>query len=464
MKLWLKVSLIAIILVTLATSICSLVMLLRSGKSNLDLAIQNTLSDQKVRAASWQNAMDNEIDDEYSDTARRSLARYLIDKFTDENTILISDNDFIYNCTYVDPLEFLPLLNKNNPANQQQYIVAEIEGKSIMIAGSRIQVKETVYLLYVVEDISSVYSGIEDTAHRFALINLAVILLAGTVIIILVRLVMRPISTLKRNTGLIAQGVYDKRIDIKEQDEIGELAEDFNSMAAAVQAHVETLREEAQRRTMLMSALTHELKTPMTAISGNAQTLLRTKMDETEREDALIRIDNECNRIEKLSQKLMQLIVLREHDGLVMKEESVGRLLQIVQDACMQQILQRGLTLKIQNEMDTLMMDIALLSSLLLNLIDNAGKASKSGDTIELIAIDNTIAVTDYGKGIPQEELSKITQPFYMVDKSRAKKAGGIGLGLALAEEISNLHGAKLIFISEIGRGTTSKVVFNYEE
>lgn len=464
MKLWLKVSLIAIILVTIATSVCSLIMLLHSGKSNLDLAIQNTLSDQKVRAASWQNAMDNEIDAEYSDTARRSLARYLIDKFADENTILISDNDFIYNCTYVDPLGFLPLSNEIDSANQQQYIIAEIEGKSIMIAGSRIQVKETVYLMYVVEDISSVYSGIKDTAHRFALINLAVILLAGTVIIILVRLVMRPISTLKRNTGLIAQGVYDIRINIKEQDEIGELAGHFNSMAAAVQAHVQTLNEEAERRTMLMSALTHELKTPMTAISGNAQTLLRTKMDETEREDALIRIDNECNRIERLSQKLMQLIVLREHDGLVIKEESVGRLLQIVQDACMQQIRQRELKLWIENQINTLLMDIDLMSSLLLNLIDNAGKASKPGDTIELIAKDNTVAVTDYGKGIPQEELSKITQPFYMVDKSRAKKAGGIGLGLALAEEIANLHGAELIFISQIGKGTTAKVVFNDEE
>lgn len=464
MKLWLKVSLIAIILVTLATSVCSLVMLLHSGKSNLDLAIRNTLSDQKVRAASWQNAMDNEINDEYSDTARRSLARYLIDKFTDENTILISDNDFIYNCTYVDPLEFLPLSNQNNPANQQQYIVAEIESKSIMIAGSRIQVKETVYLLYVVEDISSVYSGIEDTAHRFALINLAVILLAGAVIIILVRLVLRPISMLKRNTGLIAQGVYDKRIDIKEKDEIGELAEDFNIMAAAVQSHVDTLREEAGRRTMLMSALTHELKTPMTAISGNAQTLLRTKMDETEREDALIRIDNECNRIERLSQKLMQLIVLREHDGLQLKERHVDDLLHVVQGACAQQIKQRSLELQIENQMDMLSMDIDLLSSLFINLIDNAGKASKPGDVIEIIAKENTITVTDYGKGIPQDELNKITQPFYMIDKSRAKKAGGIGLGLALAEEIAYLHGARLVFESEVGKGTTAKVVFDNEK
>jgi len=466
MKLWLKVSLIAIILVALATSVCSLIMLLHSGKSNLDLAINNTLSDQQVRAASWQNAMDNEIDDEYSATAQRSLARYLIDKFADENTVLICGDDFIYNCTYVNPLEYLPLDSQQpfDASREQQYTVQEIDGNSIMISGSRIQIKETTYLLYVVDDISSVYSRIEDMAHQFALINLAVILLAGAVIILLVRLVMRPISTLKQNTGLIAHGVYDKRINIKEQDEIGELAGDFNSMAAAVQAHVSALREEADRRTMLMSALTHELKTPMTAISGNAQTLLRTKMDEAEREDALIHIDKECNRIERLSQKLMQLIVLREHGGLELKSQHVEGLLQVVKDACAQQIRQRGLTIKIENNMDSLSMDEDLLSSLLINLIDNAGKASKLGDIIEVIADDKTIFVKDHGKGISQEELSKITQPFYMVDKSRAKKAGGIGLGLALAEEIANLHGARLEFQSEVGKGTTAKVVFENEE
>jgi signal transduction histidine kinase len=109
-------------------------------------------------------------------------------------------------------------------------------------------------------------------------------------------------------------------------------------------------------------------------------------------------------------------------------------------------------------------MDKDLLISLLLNLIDNAGKASKPGDNIEITAHQNVIAVTDHGRGIPESEISKITQPFYMVDKSRSRKAGGIGLGLALAAEIARLHGAKLEFDSEPGKGTTAKVVFEHAE
>ena len=455
MKLWLKISLIAIIMVTLATSVCSLMMLLRSGQSNLELAVNNALTEQQMRAASWNAAMENSIDASYSQTAHRSLARYLIDKFADEHTILISNGDFIYNATNIDPRDYLPV-----EGNTQQYIIQDMGGSTLMISGSNIQINQTPYTLYVIKDISAVYSGIGELAFQFALINLAVIVIAGLIIILLVRWVLRPVSTLKQNTGLIATGIYDKRVEIAENDEIGELASHFNQMAAAVESHVNELRDEADRRTLFMSALTHELKTPMTSISGNAQTLLRTKMDEDEREDALMCIDAECIRIERLSQKLMQLIVLRQHEGIRLEAQGVAGLLESVNLSCAEQLRQRGLKLTIENGMDTLAMDADLLSSLLLNLIDNAGKASRPGDIIELFAEGDTIAVKDHGKGIPGEEIGKITQPFYMVDKSRSKKAGGIGLGLALAEEIVRLHGAKLVFESAPGKGTTVKVVF----
>lgn len=381
MKLWLKISLVAIIMVTLATSICSLIMLLRSGQSNLELVIQNTLTAQQMREVAWSRAMNNEIDNQYSATAHRSLARYLIDKFADETTILLSNNDFIYNATNINPKDFLSVRG-----DTQQYIIQDLDGSSIFIAGSNLQINETPYTLYVVKDISEVYTGIEGQSYQFALINLAVILFAGIIIIVLVRLVLRPISTLKQNTGLISQGIYDKRIAITEQDEIGELAADFNQMAMAVENHVNELRDEAERRTMFMSALTHELKTPMTSISGNAQTLLRTKMDEDEREDALIRIDAECTRIERLSQKLMQLIVLHQNESICLERGSVAELLENVRLSSAELLKQRGLTLTISGSMDKLVMDKDLLSSLLLNLIDNAGKASRRGDTIEILA------------------------------------------------------------------------------
>lgn len=456
MKLWLKVSLLSLIMVTIAISICSLLMLIRSGRNSLDLAVQKTLADQQVRAASWSTTMSSEMNKQYSSTAERSLARYLIDMFADEKTILLTGSDTIYNRTAIEPVAYLPI-----SADTQQYIITEIDGSSVLLAGSRVSIKETDYLLYVVNDITAIYTGIEQMAYQFALINLLVVVLSGAVLMLLVRLVLRPIGILNKNAGYIADGVYDKRIVIREDDEVGALALSFNRMADAVEAHVRELKGEADRRTMLMSALTHELKTPMTGISGNAQTLLGTVMSDEEREDALMRIDAECNRVERLSQKMMQLIVLRNYDELPLLPCSVQALLDGVEASCAAQLKQRGLSLVIENEMDTLPMEFDLLTSMLLNLIDNAGKASKPGGIIGLCARGDVISVTDHGAGIPKNEMDRIMQPFYMVDKSRARKAGGIGLGLALADEIARLHHARLEIESELNKGTTVKVVFD---
>lgn len=458
MKLWLKVSLCAVLIVTLATTACSLMLLLRSGQSNLDLAVENALTDQQVRAASFQGAMLNQLDGGYSDTAQRSLARYLIGQFGDSGTALLCAEDVIYNATAISPEEYLPI-----DGDKRQYIIEDIGGRTVLIAGSAVTAREARYRLYVMKDITHVFTGIQELSYGFAAVSLAVILAAGAATVLITRGLLRPIATLKENTALIADGVYGRRVDIAGRDEIGELGEDFNRMAEAVETHIRALRDEAERRTMFMSALTHELKTPMTSIKGNAETLLATKLAEDEREDALIAIDAACTRVERLSRKLMQLIVLRQSGELVLSPAPVSELLLEAKAACAEQLRLRGLTLTIENDMDTLDMERDLLSDLLVNLIDNAGKASRPGDVIALIARGSAISVTDQGIGIAEDELDRLTQPFYMVDKSRTRKAGGAGLGLALCDEIARLHGARLEFKSAPGKGTTVSVIFGAE-
>lgn len=457
MKLWRKVSLIALILVVLASGACSLIMLIRSGQSNLALSIQNTLTNQQVRAASWSTAMASELHASDSSVAIRSLARYLIAKFAESTTILRSGVDTIYNSTALNPNDYLPISSA-----AQQYIITEIDSRSILITGSQITINEKDYQLYVVSDVTSVYTDIETMARQFAFINSGVIALTGGILMLLLRAVLRPVRTLQKSAAALASGVYDRRITISQDDEIGDLARDFNRMTDAVESHIFALKEEAQRRTLFMSALTHEMKTPVAGISGCAQTLLGTKMTQEEQEDVLMLINQECLRIERLSQKLMQIIVLKQEDTCELASTSVSELLDGVQTSAAALLHQRGLSLEIRNEMKTLPMEQDLLTSLFLNLIDNAGKASQPGGTIELIAQGNTISVTDHGCGMPQEELARITQPFYMIDRSRARKNGGIGLGLALAEEIVRLHQARLAFESEPGVGTTAKVVFEH--
>ena len=305
MKLWIKVSLVAVIMVAAAVSICNLFLLVGAGRSNLNYAINSTVSAQKTNAAYWMNAIAEEIKAETGAATARSLARYFVAQLADENFVLNAGTDSIYNATCIEPADYLPLAE-----GKRQYIIADVAGKSMLMVGSQIAIQGTIYSLYMMQDVTSIYADITEMAYRFSWISFAIMFIAGLVELLLVRKLLKPIKTLKENTSLIAAGVYDRRIRIAEQDEIGELAEDFNSMADAVERRVEELKEEAARRTLFMSALTHELKTPMTSIKGNAQTLLVTRMEEEEREQALMQIDADCTRVEKLSQKLLHLILL----------------------------------------------------------------------------------------------------------------------------------------------------------
>lgn len=106
----------------------------------------------------------------------------------------------------------------------------------------------------------------------------------------------------------------------------------------------------------------------------------------------------------------------------------------------------------------SLYVDKTLFKSLLYNLVDNAMKASKEGQEILLEAHQKKdvieIKVCDQGIGMSQDQIEKVVEPFYMVDKSRSRQSGGAGLGLALCVEIVKVHGAELLIESELGKGT----------
>lgn len=459
MKLWRKVSLVSVIMVTAALSVLSLLLLTGAGKRNLDYAVQSAVSTHTANAVYFEKAMHDGAGEQIGAAAKRSLARYYVSSLADPNIILTAADDVVYNATSIDPALYLPLETQG-----KRYVITDIGENTMLIVGDRLSVRGTDYSFYRITDVTSVYTDLLALSYRFSRISLLVILCTAALITLLVRTILRPIQRLKESTSLIAAGVYDRRIAVDEQDEVGSLAMDFNVMAQAVENRVEALKEEAERRTLFVSALTHELKTPMTSIKGNAETLLMTKMDEEEREAALLQIDADCTRVERLSHKLMQLLVLKRSDDIEPKPQSVAELLAMVCDAAKEQLKQRGLALRVENHMQQLKMDKDLLCELLLNLIDNAGKASPRGSVIALRARGNIISVSDSGHGIPPEELHRLTEPFYMVDKARSRKQGGMGLGLALAQEIARLHGAHLAFESEVGKGTTVKVVFEHDK
>ena len=201
----------------------------------------------------------------------------------------------------------------------------------------------------------------------------------------------------------------------------------------------------------------------MTSIIGYSDTLLHVKISEEQQKKALEHINSECRRLERLSGKMMTLIGLYDEDRIHKEPYPVDRLVREVADLECYHMQDSQMELLAFSESWECEMDVDLMESLLVNLLDNAIKASKPGSVIELHGEKGCIWVRDFGKGIPKEEIPRITEAFYMVDKSRSRKAGGIGMGLALCQKIAEIHRANLVIESVVGQGTKISVVFQEE-
>ncbi|MDE5862783.1 MAG: ATP-binding protein, partial [Lachnospiraceae bacterium] len=171
--------------------------------------------------------------------------------------------------------------------------------------------------------------------------------------------------------------------------------------------------------------------------------------------------------LEALSLRLMELFVLRKQE-FEYHFIDANYLLESVFDLAEIAVLEKDMRLKRQVEKGKIYGEKDLLISLFANLTDNARKASEAGDTIWIkgrnVEAGYEVSIIDEGKGMPKEELSHITQAFYMIDKSRSRKEGGAGLGMTLCYEIVNLHHAEWKIESEEGRGTTVTVVLPVPE
>ena len=163
---------------------------------------------------------------------------------------------------------------------------------------------------------------------------------------------------------------------------------------------------------MFMADFSHELKTPLTAISGYAQTMLKLRLSEEERVEALSYIHSESNRLDRLSRKMKRLLELDNTVQLQMEKIAVFDLFAAAVKTCQPVAKNHDIKLIVAETAAKIMGDFDLLHDALCNLIDNAMKASRDGQTVELYTRDNAIVVSDSGCGIPSEEIDRITEPF----------------------------------------------------
>ncbi|MDR0923140.1 MAG: HAMP domain-containing histidine kinase [Hungatella sp.] len=268
----------------------------------------------------------------------------------------------------------------------------------------------------------------------------------------------KPIHKLIYAVKKIRSGDYSERVEYKDKDEVGILASDFNGMAEQLEEKIRLLKETAKKQEELAGSLAHEIRTPLTAMIGYADLIKRSKMEEQDFLYAVNYIISEGKRLEALSNRMMQLLIEKN----AIPNYTISTVQNLLEDAleAMKPVFDKKKIAVKKSSIDfPIKADMELMKNVLLNILDNGGKAAGvNGEiTIETGCKGGNvwISITDNGMGMPKEEISKIQEAFYRVDKSRSRADGGAGLGLAICSNIMSIHKGEMLFESEVGKGTT---------
>ena len=274
---------------------------------------------------------------------------------------------------------------------------------------------------------------------------------------LLARSALAPIDRMTQSAhGIAHEGDLTRRIEQpKTRDEVERLAATFNEMLA----RIEELFRSQQR---FVADMSHELRSPLTAIRGNLDLLRRGAFENNQERDAsLAAIDSESARMQRMVQDL--LLLAQADAGVEIKKQMVELdtlLLDVYRQA---RLMTTGVKVSLGSEDQAQVLgDPDRLKQLFINLVDNAIKYTPNGGEVKL-ALERDpewvrVAIADTGPGIPEQDLPKIFDRFYRVDKARARENGGTGLGLSIVKWIVDAHGGKIAVKSKLGKGTTFTV------
>ena len=318
----------------------------------------------------------------------------------------------------------------------------------IHITGT-IRISNQFYQLDYYLNITETVNDLRNIQH--ILLGLSIVFSAVTAVglyIILSRIFL-PISIVASASKKIAGGNYGERIHISGSNELADMAKSFNTMTAEVESQIVGKQQ-------FIDNFSHEMRSPLTSIYGYAEYLQKTPYDETQTYEATQTIMDEASHLKTIAESLLKLATLRNYSP-VKADISIP---QLFGDICQTLGSQANFNCKINS--DTLQGQEDLIRSLLMNLCTNSIKAGATDITLEAIAHNSNIvlSVADNGCGIPQEDLARITEPFYRVDKARSRAQNSVGLGLTLCKQIVEAHGGTMRIESRINEGTTVTITF----
>lgn len=373
-------------------------------------------------------------------------------------------------------------LNKNESLQK----IALYKNRHYVVSVSVVKINDGKYYLSVSQDIEYLYIYRNDMYRYYCILVGSVLLLTIILSLLLAYRFTKPIAVLSKASMNFAEGDYDRRVQVTGNDEITDMMVNFNIMAAKISDNIFQLSESARRQEEFTGAFAHELKTPLTAIIGYSDMLKTMKLSEEDRIMSADYIYSQGKRLERLSHSMLELCSM-SNTKIQKTALSIEGVVRESIDMVDMALKKAGIKVEYQIEEGNLWGEHDLLVTLLVNILDNGRKACEADKTANILEEGKTekinkdykteyvieisgikqadkynLQIRDNGCGIPKEDISKVKEAFFMVDKSRARKAGGAGLGLALCTKIVELHGAKMDIHSELGMGTV--IILEFRE
>ncbi len=288
-----------------------------------------------------------------------------------------------------------------------------------------------------------------------ALVSFAALLVIVAVVLLLssyyIRSILTPVTQITEKARRIANGTYGIQIQTPYRDEIGELADTINDLSAKISQNEKMQAE-------FISQLSHELRTPLTVINGWSETLLADEFMDADTRQGMKIISSEAKRLTEMVMDLLDFT--RMQDGRMTLTVELADIRSEFEDTVYMygsRLAQDGISLTyLDNDEDIpeIRCDPKRLRQVFLNILDNAAKHGGEGKRIEAsMTYENdavVVRIRDYGPGIPEDELPLVKKKFYKGSSS----VRGTGIGLAVCDEIVEMHGGTLTLENAAGGGT----------
>lgn len=287
------------------------------------------------------------------------------------------------------------------------------------------------------------------------------VLAAGLGALFLTNRALKPVSDLTKAAAEMSASDLSRRLAVKGQDELAELARTFNGMLARLEGSFKSLEEAYDAQKRFTADASHELRTPLTRLKLATSSALQSGDDVAALHAALKTADDAGDAMTKLVKEL--LVLSRADTGNLNLRHDIVDLRLPVSDGVSTVPNKRATRLQVSLPKEPVMIDgdAEHLRRVVINLVDNAFRHTPSSGQVSVtLTPDANLQVADTGEGIAPEHLAHVFDRFYRVDSARARDDGGTGLGLSICKSIVEAHGGTIAVESEVGKGTTVTVAF----